>query len=113
VAYLDKGAPLLLRDAEGQHYEAPRRAYDTTTRLRRQAALAETQSGIVIIIVPARIRGRVVPLLMPGWEIRVQGGEGWYAVGPYPMRGYREAAALVEGLTGAAFAAGKRGGETV
>jgi hypothetical protein len=46
---------LLLRDAEGQHYEAPRRAYDTTTRLRRQAALAETQSGIVIIIVPARI----------------------------------------------------------
>jgi hypothetical protein len=113
VAYLDKGAPLLLRDAKGQHYDAPRRAYDKTTRLRRLAASAEERSGIIILIVPTRITGQLGParVHMPGWEIMVSdgGGTGRDEL-VMRLRGYREAAAAVRGMSIGALAGCRHAG---
>ena len=103
---------MLLRDAEGQHYEAPRRAYDKTTRLRRLAASAEERSGIVILIVPTRITGRLGPVRVrvPGWEIMVfQSGHTARDDLVMRLRSYRESAAAVRALGIGALAYAGRG----
>jgi hypothetical protein len=102
---------LLLRDAEGQHYDAPRRAYDKTTRLRRLAASAEERSGIVILIVPTRIAGRLGPVRgsLPGWEIMVfEGGASSRDDLVMRLRSYRESAAAVRAMGIGAIAGGDR-----
>lgn len=92
---------MLLRDAKGQHYEAPRKAYDKTTRLRRLAASAEERSGVIILIVPIRITGQLGPLRVRvrGWEIVVfEGRDSARDDLVMRLRGYREAAAAVRGM---------------
>lgn len=90
-----------LRDAEGQYYEAPRRAYDKTTRLRRLAASAEERSGLVILVVPTRITGRFGPLRVRvrGWEIMPYDGAKAGRDGlVMRQRSYRESAAVVRAM---------------
>lgn len=105
---------MLLRDAEGQHYESPRRAYDKTTRLRRLAASAEERSGLVVLVVPKRITGRLGPfrIRVRGWEIvPYEGGSSGRDDLAMRQRSYRESAAAVRamGIGALAWAAVDRG----
>lgn len=92
---------MLLRDAKGQHYDAPRRAYDKTTRLRRLAASAEERSGLAILVVPTRITGRLgwLPIRVRGWEVMpYEGGDKGRDDLVMRQRSYRESAAAVRAM---------------
>lgn len=104
---------MLLRDAEGQHYEAPRRAYDKTTRLRRLAASAEERSGLVVLVVPTRITGRLGPLRIRvrGWEVMpYEEGDSGRDDLVMRQRSYRESAAAVRAMGIGAIAGAARAG---
>lgn len=100
---------MLLRDGEGNHYEAPRRASDPTTRLRRLGARAEHDTGVIVIVVATRLAVKIgpVPLRLRGWEIVVSdSAQTPSSAGTVRTCRYREAAALIRGVSMGAFAVG-------
>lgn len=104
---------MLLRDAKGQYYESPRKAYDKTTRLRRLAASAEERSGLVVLVVPTRLTRRLGPLRIRvrGWEVMpYEGGDTGRDDLVMRQRSYRESAAAVRAMGIGAIAKAHRGG---